>query len=121
MKPAPENFIAFFTVCGFFIGLTFSIISIDGAFEIVIFTALITFSFYMLAHISIMNFIDVKKIGGRIFNKEDVENSSNVIIGDLALREKKMDHILIKLNEERKELAKNEAKERRRNAKKRSA
>ncbi|HHP5568363.1 TPA: hypothetical protein ACSCZ0_001675, partial [Campylobacter jejuni] len=27
----PENYVAFFTVCGFFIGLTFSIISIDEA------------------------------------------------------------------------------------------
>ncbi len=25
----PENYVAFFTVCGFFIGLAFSIISID--------------------------------------------------------------------------------------------
>ena len=121
MKPAPENFVAFFTVCGFFIGLTFSVISIEGAFEIVIFTSLITFTFYMLVHISIMNFIDTKKISGRMFDKEEFVGVSNMIIGDLAVREKKMEHILLKLDEERKELAKNEAKERRRNAKKRAA
>ena len=105
----------------FFIGLTFSVISIEGAFEIVIFTSLITFTFYMLVHISIMNFIDTKKISGRMFDKEEFEGVSNMIIGDLAVREKKMEHILLKLDEERKELAKNEAKERRRNAKKRAA
>ncbi len=30
----PENYVAFFTVCGFFIGLAFSIISIEEAFDI---------------------------------------------------------------------------------------
>ena len=56
-----------------------------------------------------------------MFDKEEFEGVSNMIIGDLAVREKKMEHILLKLDEERKELAKNEAKERRRNAKKRAA
>ncbi len=58
----PENYVAFFTVCGFFIGLTFSIISIDEAFDILIFTCFITFMFYVFVHIAIMNFIDVKKL-----------------------------------------------------------
>ncbi|NDJ27408.1 hypothetical protein DMB95_08275 [Campylobacter sp. MIT 12-8780] len=121
MRPMPENFVAFFTVCGFFIGLAFSVVSIEGAFEIVIFTCLITFAFYVLVHISIMNFIDVTKIGGRVFNKAQYEETSNTIINDLAIREKKMEHLLEKLNEERVELKKNEAKERRKNAKKRPA
>ena len=113
----PEIYGAFFTVCGFFIGLAFSIISIDEAFDILIFTCFITFMFYIFVHIAIMNFIDVKKISGRIFNKHDYEKTSNNIINDLVIREKKMDIILEKLNEEREELKKNEPKERRRNAK----
>ncbi|EAH9124117.1 hypothetical protein AT937_03190, partial [Campylobacter jejuni] len=75
------------------------------------------FMFYVFVHIAIMNFIDVKKISGRIFNKHDYEKTSNNIINDLVIREKKMDIILEKLNEEREELKKNEFKERRRNAK----
>ncbi|EGJ3618378.1 hypothetical protein IEC39_001507, partial [Campylobacter jejuni] len=59
----------------------------------------------------------VRKISGRIFNKHDYEKTSNNIINDLVIREKKMDIILEKLNEEREELKKNESKERRRNAK----
>lgn len=121
MKPMPENFVAFFTVCGFFIGLAFSVASIEAAFDIVVFTLLITFAFYMLVHISIMNFVDVKKITGRIFDKQKYEDTSNVIIHDLAVREKRMEHLLDKLNEERIELKKNEAKERRKNGKKRAA
>lgn len=113
----PENFVAFFTVCGFFLGLAFSIVSIEGAFNIIIFTCLITFVFYVGVHIVIMNFVDIKKIGGRIFDKEKYELVSNSIINDLALREKKIEQLLEKLNQEREELKKNEVKERRRNAK----
>ena len=113
----PENYVAFFTVCGFFIGLSFSIISIDEAFDILIFTCFITLMFYIFVHIAIMNFIDIKKIGGRIFDKHEYEKTSDAIINDLAIRERKMEVILEKLNEEREELKKNESKERRRNAK----
>ncbi|MEE6591331.1 hypothetical protein VWN77_08390, partial [Campylobacter coli] len=49
--------------------------------------------------------------------KHDYEKTSNNIINDLVIREKKMDIILEKLNEEREELKKNESKERRKNAK----
>ncbi|ARJ57230.1 putative membrane protein [Campylobacter cuniculorum DSM 23162 = LMG 24588] len=117
----PENYVAFFTVCGFFIGLAFSIISIDEAFDICAFTLFITFMFYVFIHIAIMNFVDIKKISGRIFNKGDYEKTSNNIINDLVIREKKIDLILEKLNEEREELRKNEIKERRRNARKTAA
>ena len=113
----PENYVAFFTVCGFFIGLSFSVISVDEAFDILLSTCFITFMFYVFVHIAIMNFIELKKISGRIFNKQDYEKTSNNIINDLVIREKKMDVILEKLNEEREELKKNEAKERRKNAK----
>ncbi|MBK1971282.1 hypothetical protein JG677_00775 [Campylobacter sp. TTU-622] len=113
-----ENYVAFFTVCGFFIGLSFSVISVDEAFDIILFTCFITFAFYIFAHIAIMNFIDIKKISGRIFNKNDYEKTSNNIINDLIIREKKMDIILEKLNQERESLKKNDPKERRKNAKK---
>ncbi|MBZ7935590.1 hypothetical protein H2279_02890 [Campylobacter sp. B0100352/1] len=114
----PENYVAFFTVCGFFIGLAFSVVSISDAFDILIFTCLITFMFYVCIHIAIICFIDIKKISGRIFNKNEYEKTSNNIINDLVIREKKMDIILEKLEQEREELKKNESKERRKYAKK---
>ncbi|EHP7617707.1 hypothetical protein AAET79_000795 [Campylobacter coli] len=113
----PENYVAFFTVCGFFIGLVLVLLVYEEAFDILISTCFITFMFYVFIHIAIMNFIDIKKISGRIFNKHDYEKTSNNIINDLVIREKKMDIILEKLNEEREELKKNESKERRKNAK----
>lgn len=121
MKPMPENFVAFFTVCGFFIGLSFSVISIDGAFEMIVFTILITFLFYMLIHISVMFFVDTTKVMGRGFDVKEYEMINDLIIGDLDNRDKRIEHLLAKLNEEREELKKSEAKERRKNAKKQRA
>lgn len=121
MKPMPENFVAFFTVCGFFIGLSFSVISIDGAFEMIVFTILITFLFYMLIHVSVMFFVDTTKVIGKGFDVEEYEMINDLIIGDLDNRDKRIEHLLAKLNEEREELKKSEAKERRRNVKKQNA
>jgi len=113
----PENYVAFFTVCGFFIGLVFSIASVDEAFDILMTTLFITFMFYVFVHIAIMNFIDMSKFRGKFFDKHEYEKTSNNIINDLAIREKRMETILDKLNEERDQLKKNETKERRKNAK----
>lgn len=121
MKPMPENFVAFFTVCGFFIGLAFSVISIEGAFEMIVFTVLITFLFYMLIHISVMFFIDTNKVIGKGFDVQEYEMINDLLIGDLNNRDKRIEHLLAKLNEEREELKKSEAKERRKNAKKQRA
>ena len=122
MKPMPDNFVAFFTVCGFFIGLSFSVISIEGAFEMIVFTVLITFLFYMLIHISVMFFIDTEKVGiGKQFDVGEYEMINDLIIGDLDNRDKRIEHLLAKLNEEREELKKSEAKERRKNVKKQRA
>ncbi|AJC90141.1 putative membrane protein [Campylobacter subantarcticus LMG 24377] len=104
----PENFVAFFTVCGFFIGLMFTIVNIEDAVEIVVYTCLITFVFYVLIHIVIMIFVDVHKISGRSFNKEKYENENNSFIAELAAREKKMDYLLEKLQEEREDVKKAE-------------
>lgn len=114
VKIMPENFVAFFTVCGFFVGLTFSVISIDGAFEIIVFTVLITFLFYMLIHISIMTFIDKDKPLARIFNKDEYEMINEVLITDLDKRENKATYLIEALEQEREEIKKSEAKEKRR-------
>ena len=40
-KILPEHFVAFLTVCGFFLGLIFCVLSIEKAFDIIVFTILI--------------------------------------------------------------------------------
>lgn len=113
-KIIPDNFVAFFTVCGFFVGLTFSVLSIEGAFEIIVFTILITFLFYMMIHISITVFINKESAISRIFDKEGCEMINDILITDLEKKEEKSRRIMDAIAEEKIELQKMEAKEKRR-------
>ena len=113
-KIPPDNFVAFFTVCGFFLGLTFSVVSIEGAFEIIVFTILITFLFYMMIHISITVFINKESAISRIFDKEGCEMINDILITDLEKKEEKSRRIMDAIAEEKIELQKMEAKEKRR-------
>lgn len=108
----PESFVAFFTVCGFFIGLIFSVISIDGAFDIIVFTILITFLFYMLIHISIMGFVDTKKVSGRAFKVAEFEIVNDKLMSDLQRKQDLAERLVADLQYEKEEIKKLEAKER---------
>lgn len=103
-KPTPDNFVAFFTVCGFFIGMIFSIVSIQGAFEIIAFTVFITFIFYILIHIAIMSFVDTKKVGIKGFDKDEFEMTADILVRETEAREKRMKSTIKKLEDEKKEL-----------------
>jgi len=92
-----ENFIAFFTVCGFFVGLVFVTIKLNDPIEIMVYTFLITFFFYLLIHIVIMNYVDVKRLLKQSFDKQMHEDRADYLISELALREKRMEGILTKL------------------------
>ncbi|ASM39783.1 hypothetical protein CSPB12327_01475 [Campylobacter sp. RM12327] len=97
-----DNFIAFFTTCGFFIGVMFVIIKIQDPVEIVVYTLLITFFFYLVIHLAIMNYIKVSKQTFNIFfNKEKHEEINEKLIAELSMRERKMENILYKLSSEK--------------------
>lgn len=89
-----DNFIAFFTVCGFFVGLVFVILKVDDPIKIVLYTIFITLFFYLLIHIIIMNYIGTLNIFHKIFNKEGHEEVNNYLILELASREKELDKII---------------------------
>lgn len=93
----PENFIQFFTVCGFFIGMIFSVLNFNTPENIVIYTAQITLFFYLFIHIVIMNFVDIKRFGVSLFNKKEYEEVSEYFISELDHREKKMDALLLEV------------------------
>lgn len=92
----PDNFIAFFTICGFFVGLCFCVLRIDDAFEILVYTLVINFAFYVVIHIAIMNFVDARGSGSRrrMFNKQEHEEVANHFIKELDIREKRMEKII---------------------------
>ncbi len=94
---SPNNFIYFFTVCGFFIGLIFSIINFSIPEDIIFYTAEITLFFYLFIHIVIMNFVDIKRFGISLFNKKEYEEVSEYFIAELDTREKRMDALLLEV------------------------
>lgn len=94
---SPNNFIYFFTVCGFFIGLIFTIINFTLPEDIILYTAEITLFFYLFIHIAIMNFIDIKRFGTSLFNKKEYEEVSEYFISELDSREKRMDALLLEV------------------------
>lgn len=103
-----ENFIGFFTVSGFFIGLFFCFMTDLEAYEMVLYTGIISLCFFLGAHILIMNYVDASKDSKIYFDKTKYEEINNYLIGELATRERKMDS-MIQIKRE-KLLAKQKAK-----------
>ena len=101
-----DNYIPFFTVCGFFVGLMFVILKIEDPVEIVVYTLLITFFFYIIIHIVVMNYMDAQKISLKIFNKERHEEINDYLITELAIRERKLDSIVLHLDQKLKKSGK---------------
>ena len=95
-----ENFIAFFTVCGFFTGVVFSAVKLIDPIKILLFTFVIKFLFYLVIQLIIMNYIDVRLSFKKRFDKDQYEQTADYLIGELALREKRIDNILSKLASE---------------------
>ena len=94
----PSNFIYFFTVSGFFIGLMFSIINFTAPGDILFYTLEITLFFYLFIHVAVMNFIDAKKFGSSLFKKKEYEEVSEYFVVELDTREKRMDNLLLDID-----------------------
>ncbi len=89
-----ENIIYFVTVCGFFIGFMFCIVNINEATDILFYTLEITLFFYLLAHVAVMNFVDIESSGKHAFKQREYEDISSYFIREIEERENKMDVLL---------------------------
>ncbi len=89
-----ENFIYFFTICGFFIGLIFSIVNFNDPLYILFYTFLIMLFFYLLIHLSIAGFMDIKTLPKNIFDKSKYEEVNDYFIYELENREKKINSLV---------------------------
>lgn len=112
-----DNYIAFFTACGFFLGLISAIFKFDDPFMIITFTLLSTFVFYILIHVIIINFVDAKKLGCKNFDKQLYEITTNYIISELEAREARMSKIIESVENELQLVQKPNKKIRKHNAK----
>ena len=105
-----ENFIAFFTVCGFFVGIVFTLLKVSEPIEMLVYTLVITLFFYLIIHIVIMNYIDVKRALTKIFDKQKHEEIADYLISEQNTREKRMENIMLKMTAENFESVKRNAR-----------
>ena len=86
-----ENFVYFFTVQGFFIGIIFGILKSFDAESLFIYTFFITSFFYLFSHVIVAFYF--RTVIGRLyyFPKEAHERQLDVIVKEINKREKLID------------------------------
>ena len=94
-----ENFVAFFTVCGFFIGLIFSFVKLDDLLDILFYTVAITLFFHLFIHLVWVLIIKTNDAFAIKFDKDEYESVINEQIIQLKERENKITTLLKSLND----------------------
>ena len=89
-----ENFVAFFTICGFFLGLIFSMVKYDDALSFLAVTLIITLFFYLFIHVVLIFFLDAEDITDDFFDKSGFESFVNGQINEIKDREEKITTLL---------------------------
>ncbi len=89
-----ERFIYFFTVSGFFIGLSFSVLNFRTAEDIFIYTLEITLFFYLFIHLILVYFVDSEGKIKRVFHKDYYEKNIDDYIHEIEERENKINSII---------------------------
>lgn len=101
-----ENFVYFFTVQGFFVGLIFGILKSFDAESLLIYTFLITIFFYLFSHMIIAFYFKTVVAKTYYFPKQSHEKELDLFVNEITKREKLIDSackitdIAIKMNSE---------------------
>ena len=101
-----ENFVYFFTVQGFFIGIIFGILKSFDAEGLLIYTFFITTFFYLFSHIIIALYFKTMTARASYFPKEMHEKELDLFVKEINKREKLIDaaskitDLAIKVNSE---------------------
>ncbi|MDO8453994.1 MAG: hypothetical protein Q7S59_05440 [Sulfurimonas sp.] len=99
-----ENFVYFFTVQGFFIGIIFGILKSFDAEGLITYTFLITIFFYLFSHIIIALYFQTLNARSYLFPRDKHEKELDMFVKEINKREKlidsvcKMTDVAIKLN-----------------------
>ncbi len=89
-----ENYVAFFTVSGFFIGLVFSVIKSEAIEDIIFYTLAITLFFYLFIHVVLTFYLRKPDTKISFFEKESFEAVCNLQISEIKKREQKISAML---------------------------
>ena len=101
-----ENFVYFFTVQGFFIGIVFGILKSFDAEGLLVYTFFITIFFYLFSHIIIALYYRTITAKAYNFPKEQHEKELDMFVKEINKREKiidsasKITDLAIKMNSE---------------------
>jgi len=86
-----ENFVYFFTVQGFFIGIIFGILKSFDAEGLLVYTFFITTFFYLFSHIIIAFYFKTLTVKSYYFPKDMHEKKLDVFVKEINKREKFID------------------------------
>ncbi len=101
-----ENFVYFFTVWGFFVGIIFGVLKSFDAEGLLTYTFLITTFFYLFSHIIIALYYKTITAKSYNFPKEQHELELDIFVKEINKREKlidsacKLTDIAMKMNSE---------------------
>lgn len=86
-----ENFVYFFTVQGFFMGIVFGILKSFDAEGLLVYTFFITIFFYLFSHIIIALYYKTLTAKSQFFPKELHEKELDLFVKEINKREKIVD------------------------------
>ncbi len=86
-----ENYVYFFTVQGFFIGIIFGILKSLDAEGLFLYTFFITAFFYLFSHIIIALYFKTIALKAHYFPKDVHERHLDLFVNEINLREKLID------------------------------
>ena len=101
-----ENFVYFFTVQGFFVGIIFGILKSFDAEGLLLYTFFITTFFYLFSHIIVAFYFKTIALKTYMFPKEIHEKHLDIFVEEIDRREKLIDSAMkitdeaIKVNKE---------------------
>ena len=93
-----ENFVYFFTVQGFFIGIIFGVLKSFDAMGLLTYTFLITMFFYLFSHIVVAFYFKTITATGYKFPKDTHEKELDIFLKEIKKREKLVDSTYEKLD-----------------------
>ena len=101
-----ENFVYFFTVQGFFVGIIFGVLKSFDAEGLLTYTFFITTFFYLFSHIIVALYFKTLTSKAYLFPKDSHERELDLFVKEINKREKlidsavKMTDLVIKMNNE---------------------
>ena len=86
-----ENFVYFFTVQGFFVGIIFGVLKSFNAEGLLIYTFFITIFFYLFSHVIIALYYRTITVKSYNFPKDTHEAELDIFVKEINKREKLID------------------------------